>query len=88
MGVLAPVSVRVSARERELLETAAQQARTNLSDFIRRKAVEAAETDLLFGTAVIIPAVSWKKFEDWAQEPAKAVPELARLAKTRPAWRD
>ncbi len=42
-----PVSVRVSPGERDLLEAAAAQARTTLSDFVRRKAIEAAETDLL-----------------------------------------
>lgn len=88
MANLAPVSVRISARERELLEAAAEQARTNLSDFIRRKAVEAAEVDLSFGTSVTIPAAHWRKFEAWAKRPAKALPGLAKLAKTRPAWRD
>jgi uncharacterized protein (DUF1778 family) len=88
MANLAPVSVRVSSRERELLEAAAEQARTNLSDFIRRKAVEAAETELCFGTTVTIPAEHWEKFESWAQAPAEAVPGLADLAKTRPEWQD
>jgi hypothetical protein len=37
------LSVRVSPRERELLSMAAENEHTNLSDFIRRKAVEAAE---------------------------------------------
>ena len=63
MANLAPVSVRISARERELLEAAAEQARTNLSDFIRRRAVEAAEADLFFGTTVTISAANWRKFE-------------------------
>lgn len=88
MANLAPVSVRVSARERELLEAAAEQAHTNLSDFIRRKAVEAAETELLFATAITIPEEHWQKFEAFAQAPAKAVPGLAELAKTQPAWQD
>lgn len=88
MANLAPVSVRVSARERELLEVAAEQARTSLSEFIRRKAVEAAETDLLLGMTITIPAESWEKFETWAQTPAGAVPGLTDLAKTRPAWQD
>ena len=43
----AVLSVRVSASERALLEAAAEQASTNLSDFVRRRALEAAETDLL-----------------------------------------
>ncbi len=88
MANLAPVSVRVSARERALLEAAADQASTNLSDFIRRKAVEAAETDLFFTETVTIPADNWEKFEAWSQAPAKAVPGLEDLAKTRPAWQD
>ena len=37
------LSVRVSVSERDLLESAAAQGRTNLSDFVRRKAIEAAE---------------------------------------------
>ena len=40
----AVLSVRVSASERALLEAAAEQASTNLSDFVRRRALEAAET--------------------------------------------
>ena len=39
------LSVRVSPHERELLQAAADQAQTNLSDFIRRKALEAAEIE-------------------------------------------
>jgi len=88
MSQLGPVSVRVSARERELLEVAAEQARTNLSDFIRRKAVEAAETELLFRSAVVIPAANWRKFEAWANAPARKNRALKDLAATRPAWRD
>jgi len=36
------LSVRVSEEERALLEAASQLARTSLSDFIRRKALDAA----------------------------------------------
>jgi hypothetical protein len=41
------LSVRVSREERAILEAAAEQAHTNLSDFVRRKALEAAEADVL-----------------------------------------
>lgn len=88
MTSLAPVSVRVSARERELLEAAAEQSRTNLSDFIRRKAVEAAEMELLHQSRVTIPAAAWKKFEAWANRPPKKVAGLRDLAATPPAWQD
>ena len=83
-----PISVRVSPNERELLETAAAQARTNLSDFIRRKALEAAEADVLDHRLVTIPAADWQQFESWVHSPAKDVRALRDLAATRPAWQD
>jgi uncharacterized protein (DUF1778 family) len=83
-----PVSVRVSPSERNLLEAAAAQARTTLSDFVRRKAIEAAETDLLGDRIVTIPAAAWERFEAWASAPAKPVPALQELAAARPAWLD
>jgi uncharacterized protein (DUF1778 family) len=82
------VSVRVSPSERELLEAAADHAHTNLSDFIRRKALEAAEMDMLDRRVVTIPAEHWEKFEQWMSAPAKEVPGLRALARTRPAWED
>lgn len=87
MAHLAPVSVRVSQLERELLEAAAAQANTNLSDFIRRKAVEAAEIEILERRMVTIPAARWKKFEAWVNESPREVPSLRDLASTKPAWR-
>ena len=39
--------VRLSDAERALLEAAASQAGTNVSDFVRRRAIEAAEIDVL-----------------------------------------
>jgi len=81
-----PVSVRLSPPEREMLEAAATQARTNLSDFVRRKALEAAELELLSHPRVTIPAADWEKFEAWANAPAKPVPALAALAAIKPPW--
>jgi uncharacterized protein (DUF1778 family) len=83
-----PVSLRVSPPEREMLEAAAAQARTNLSDFVRRRALDAAEIELMMHPVVIIPATDWEKFEAWAHAPAKQVPALRELAATRPAWQD
>lgn len=82
------VSVRVSPDERAMLEAAAEHARTNISDFVRRKAVEAAEMDVLDRRLVTIPASDWGKFEGWVQAPAKDVPALRKLSATRPAWQD
>jgi len=80
------LSVRVNPNERALLEAAADQAHTNLSDFVRRKAVEAAETDVLGRTIVTIPAKDWEAFEEWATRPARSIPALKELRAFVPTW--
>ena len=80
------LSVRVNPEERALLEAAAEQSHTNLSDFVRRKALEAAEIDILNRTIVTIPAKDWEQFEAWASRPAVTVPALAKLACLTPTW--
>ena len=80
------LSVRVNADERAILEAAAEQARTNLSDFIRRKAVEAAEAEILNRSIVTIPADQWTAFEAWLARPPQDNPGLAALARRIPAW--
>ncbi|MDB5431024.1 MAG: hypothetical protein JWP35_2140 [Caulobacter sp.] len=82
------LSVRVSDDERDLLAFAAEQGRTNISDFVRRKALEAAEQDLADHRVVTIPAESWEQVEAWVKAPAKDVPALRELAAHRPAWQD
>jgi uncharacterized protein (DUF1778 family) len=81
------LSVRLSEEERELLESASAQARTNLSDFVRRKAIEAAEVDMLERRIVTIPAKDWERFEAWAARPAREIAGLKDLARKPPTWR-
>ncbi|MFZ1110223.1 MAG: DUF1778 domain-containing protein [Rhodomicrobium sp.] len=76
----------MSLDERAILEAAAEQSRTTLSDFMRRKALEAAEIDVLGRTVVTIPAESWEQFEAWIAEPAKEIPGLRELSRTKPSW--
>ena len=80
------LSVRVNADERAILEAAAEQSRTNLSDFVRRKALEAAEAEVLNRTVVTIPAKDWDAFESWLNRPAKSIPALKKLARATPSW--
>jgi uncharacterized protein (DUF1778 family) len=80
------LSVRVSSDERSILESAAEQAHTSLSDFVRRKALEAAEVEVLGRTIVTIPAKDWEAFEAWINRPAEVVPGLADLARLTPSW--
>jgi len=81
------LSVRLSEDERALLEAASSQARTNVSDFVRRKALEAAEIDVLERRIVTIPAKDWKRFEAWATKPARRIEALDELARRPPTWR-
>ncbi len=80
------LSVRVNPDERAILEAAAEQAHTSLSEFVRRKALESAEVEVLNRTIVTIPAKDWDAFEAWINRPAEAIPALAELARRAPSW--
>jgi uncharacterized protein (DUF1778 family) len=82
------LSVRVSDEERALLEAASELARTSLSEFVRRKALAAAEADVLERRIVTIAAKDWKKFEAWANRPAEEIAGLKDLARKAPTWRE
>jgi uncharacterized protein (DUF1778 family) len=73
--------VRFSDEERTLLEAAAEQARTNVSDFIRRKALDAAEIGFLKRRLVVIPARDWSAFKAWAHRPPQKIAALEKLSR-------
>jgi uncharacterized protein (DUF1778 family) len=81
------LSVRLNDEERALLEAASSQARTNVSDFVRRKALEAAELEVLERRIVTIPAKDWERFEAWAAQPAREIAGLKELFGKTPTWR-
>ena len=80
------LSVRVNEKERRILETAAKYIHTNLSDFVRRKALESAEIELMNHSTVEIPAEKWAEFEAWLHAPAEEIPILKQLSHSTPAW--
>ena len=80
------LSVRVSQQERAILEAASEQANTSLSDFVRRKAVDGAESDMLERRIVTIAAKDWEAFESWASRPAQEIPAIRELATKAPTW--
>ena len=80
------LSVRVNSGERELLNAAATELRTSVSDFVRRAAVEAAEIEVSSRTRVTIPAELWEAFEAWLHRPAEDLPGLAELFRRKPTW--
>ena len=81
------LSVRVTDEELSLLEAACEQARTNSSDFIRRKTLEAAEIEVLERRVVTIPAKDWEAFEAWAHRPAENIAALTKLSRAPLKWR-
>ncbi len=82
------LSVRVSEEERALLEAASELARTSLSEFVRRKALDAAEMDVLERRIVTIAAKDWKKFEAWANRPPEKIERLKDLARKASTWQE
>jgi uncharacterized protein (DUF1778 family) len=81
------LSVRLSAQERALLVRASSQAQTNVSNFVRRKALDAAEADMLECRIVTIPTKDWRQFHAWAAKPARKISGLEELARSPPTWR-
>jgi uncharacterized protein (DUF1778 family) len=69
-----------------MLEAAAAQSHTSLSEFVRRRALESAESEVLNRSVVTIPAEHWDAFEAWVRRPARAIPALAELARRTPTW--
>jgi uncharacterized protein (DUF1778 family) len=81
------LSVRVNPDERALLEAAAEQAHTTLSDFVRRKALESAEVEVCHRLIITIPAEDWEAFEAWIGRPAETIAPLVALAQRAPSWK-
>jgi uncharacterized protein (DUF1778 family) len=80
------LSVRVTEAERGLIEAAASTARVKLSDFVRRKVLEAAEESLMNRRMIEIPADQWHQIELLMTEPAKVIPAVQELSKFQPKW--
>ena len=81
------LSVRLNDQERALLEAASSQVRTNISEFVRRKALEAAETEVLERRTVTIAARDWERFEAWAAKPGREIAALKELIRKPTTWR-
>ena len=67
------LSVYVTEEEHALLAAAAELARTSVAELIRRKALEAAERELLERQIVTIAAPDWDAFEGWAHHPTHEI---------------
>ena len=82
------LSIRLNDEEKVILQSAAADERTTMSDYVRRQAIEAAELTIMERRVVTIPAEAWENFEAWRHAPAKEIPALVKLAGRKPAWED
>jgi uncharacterized protein (DUF1778 family) len=80
--------VPVSEEERALLEAASNRARSSLSDFVRRTALEAAEMDVLECKVVTIPGRDWEALGEWVNRPLQKIAAIEELARTDPRGGD
>ncbi|MBI3419038.1 MAG: DUF1778 domain-containing protein [Proteobacteria bacterium] len=80
------VHVCVSKEERALLAAACQRADMSLNDFMRSKALDAAESDILERRVATIATKDWEAFEAWANGPAQEKAALKELASKSPTW--
>jgi uncharacterized protein (DUF1778 family) len=76
----------VTPNENALIEAAAEQSGAALSEFMRRKSVEAAEMEVLSRSVATIRAEDWEAFEIWIRRPAAKNKGLAKLARRKPSW--
>lgn len=81
---MAVLSVRVTPDEKAMLESAAKGSRSTISEFVRRKAIEAAELELMDRRVITLSAEQWDAFQARLTEPARVIPEL-KEAMMRPA---
>ena len=79
MSASAVLSVRVSPEEKQMLQAAAEQSRSTVSDFMRRKALEAAQTALIERRVVTLSTSDWEAFEARMAAAPKVIPQVQEL---------
>jgi uncharacterized protein (DUF1778 family) len=84
----AVLSVRVSPDEMGMLEAAARDSGVSVGEYVRQKSIEAAETEILNRSTVIIPAENWEAFVAWLERPPEKIPELVELSRRAAPWDD
>jgi len=80
------LSVRVSPDEKTMIQHAAAEARSTVAEFMRRKAVEGAELELMERRVVQIDPDQWATFETMLDAPATDNTALQELSQRTPSW--
>ena len=80
------ISIRAQARQRDLIDQAAERQGRSRSDFMLAASCREAEDVLLDQTFFTVPAETFKKFQDMLANPLPPTDKLRRLLKTKAPW--
>lgn len=80
------INLRVSRRQKTLIDSAADALARSRSDFILDVACREAESVLLDRCFFNVGAAEFRRFTAMLDNPPAANPKLARLLKRKPAW--
>ena len=80
------ISIRASARQRDLIDQAAQRMRSSRSDFILEAACRQAEAVLLDQTCFALDAKRFAEFQALLDEPPAPTNGLRRTLNARAPW--
>ena len=80
------INLRVSRRQKSLIDRAAQALGRNRSDFMLETACREAESVLLDRRYFALPDEEFKRFTAMLDKPPASNPRLARLLKTKAQW--
>jgi len=81
-------ALRVTARQKALIEHAARLQQTTMTSFIIDKAYQAAEEVILDQRHIILNDKQWQAFNDALNAPAKDLSQLRQLICQTDIWED
>jgi len=82
----ANINLRVSLRQKALIDRAADALGRNRSDFMLETACREAEAVLLDRRYFALPAEEFKRFQAMLDKPPAGNPRLTRLLRTKSPW--
>lgn len=80
------INIRAKAKQRDLIDQAAERVGRSRSDFMLDAACRQAEDVLLDQAFFVVDAGTFKKFQALLDKPLPATDRLRRLLKTKAPW--
>ena len=80
--------MRVTARQKAVIEHAAMLRQTTMTAFIIEKAYEAAQEIVLAERHIILNDAQWQVFNNALNAPAKDLPQLRKLIAQPDVWEE